>query len=432
VDANFYSDSEESDAGHQFVASGTATDYTEKTLLVKNNRGLLVNKNFEPEDYPEGGYIFNNAARNGVTFKDYGELVRIMGTDTGTNTPTTIDDPTSGNMGLPKLMTDNATVVTPIINNGDTTSPTQGLGQQYFMAMPMLAILGQPNPTGEARIDLNYPGYNFNISDQRRAQEFIKDFDRMSAAGTIPQLMYIYQPNDHTGGVQAPNQASVINTGAATIPNYGAGPMGLIADGDVGLGMVINHIMSSPIYYDAATNTGSAIFVTWDDAQTTVDHIHPHRNIVLVISPFAKPGYMSTKHYSSASIVKTEELLLGLPPNNLGDLLATDLRDMFQPTYNNITAAQVPVTVTAKYEQSNEGKKIWAFVNKLDVASGPDRDSMRLGELTRLSIAADDLHKSAETSHKLKSRSYRKEQKKLLDQAERLVNGPKPRDTDGD
>jgi len=432
VGANFYSDSEESDAGHQFVASGTATDYTEKTLLVKSNRGLLVNKNFEPEDYPEGGYIFNNAARNGVTFKDYGELVRIMGTDTGTNTPTTIDDPTSGNMGLPKLMTDNATVVTPIINNGDTTSPTQGLGQQYFMAMPMLAILGQPNPTGEARIDLNYPGYNFNISDQRRAQEFIKDFDRMSAAGTIPQLMYIYQPNDHTGGVQAPNQASVINTGAATIPNYGAGPMGLIADGDVGLGMVINHIMSSPIYYDAATNTGSAIFVTWDDAQTTVDHIHPHRNIVLVISPFAKPGYMSTKHYSSASIVKTEELLLGLPPNNLGDLLATDLRDMFQPTYNNITAAQVPVTVTAKYEQSNEGKKIWAFVNKLDVASGPDRDSMRLGELTRLSIAADDLHKSAETNHKLKSRSYRKEQKKLLDQAERLVNGPKPRDTDGD
>jgi len=428
---NFYSDSEESDAGHQFVASGTATDYTQKTLLVKNNRGLLVNKNFEPEDYPEGGYIFNNAVRNGVTFKNYGELIRIQGTDTGTSTPNTVDDPTSGNAGLPALQSDNATVVTPIVNKGDTTSPTQGLGQQYFMALPMLAILGQPNTNGEARMDLNYPGYNFNISDQRRALEFIKDFDRMVAAGTLPQFLYIYQPNDHTGGIQAPNLSSVVNTGAATVPNYGPGPMALIADGDIGLGMVINHIMNSPIYYDAPSNTGSAIFVTWDDSQSTVDHIHPHRNIVMTVSPFAKPGYMSTKHYSSASIVKTEELLLGLPPNNLGDLLATDLRDMFQPTYNNITAAKVGVTVTAKVDQSIEGKKIWALVNQLDVAAGPDRDSMRLGELTRLSIAADDLHKSAEKRKKLKSRAYRKQQERLMDQAERLVNGPKPRDTDG-
>ncbi|MDQ2733150.1 MAG: beta-propeller fold lactonase family protein, partial [Armatimonadota bacterium] len=73
---NYFSDSEESDAGHQFCASGTSTDYTQKTLLVKGGRGLLVNKNFEPEDYPESGYIYNNAARNGVTFKDYGALVR--------------------------------------------------------------------------------------------------------------------------------------------------------------------------------------------------------------------------------------------------------------------------------------------------------------------------------------------------------------------
>src|ERR1700737_2916760 len=82
---NYYSDSEESDAGHQFCASGTATDYTEKTLLVKTGRGLLVNKNFEPEDYPANGYIFNNAARNGVSFKDYGEEYRIDGSDTGTS-----------------------------------------------------------------------------------------------------------------------------------------------------------------------------------------------------------------------------------------------------------------------------------------------------------------------------------------------------------
>ena len=221
---NYYSDAEESDAGHQFAASGTATDYTEKTLLVKTGRGLLVNKNFEPEDYPEGGYIFNNAARNGVSFKDYGALVRIEGTDTGSSKPTTINDSRSGNVGYPKLNGSNLS--NPLVNLGDTgggthdpsdtttqtvgTSP--GLGQSYFMKLPILSILGTNNDgTGEARLDKNYPGYNFNISDQRRAQEFIADFDRMVNAGTLPKFLYIYQPNDHTGGVQAPN-ATVVGT----------------------------------------------------------------------------------------------------------------------------------------------------------------------------------------------------------------------------
>src|SRR5271165_1625957 len=116
---HYYSESEESDAGHQFLSSGTASDYTEKTLLVKSGRGLLVNKNFEPEDYPENGYIFNNLARWGKSFKDYGELIRIDGTDTGTSTPTTINDPLSGNVGYPTLQSDNFTVTNnPLVNAG--------------------------------------------------------------------------------------------------------------------------------------------------------------------------------------------------------------------------------------------------------------------------------------------------------------------------
>src|SRR5262249_4156100 len=189
---NYYSDSEESDAGHQFSASGTATDYTEKTLLVKSGRGLLVNKNFEPEDYPESGYIFNNAARNGVSFKDYGAMIRIQGTDTGTSTPTTLTDPLSGNAGYPQLRANNQDVTNPLVNLGNTTTVTQGLGQLYFMAMPVLAILGGNNANGEPRVDRNYPGYNFNISDQRRAIEFINDFHPMGKKGTVHPLPLIY------------------------------------------------------------------------------------------------------------------------------------------------------------------------------------------------------------------------------------------------
>src|SRR5271165_4681383 len=204
---NYYSDSEESDAGHQFSASGTATDYTEKTLLVKSGRGLLVNKNFEPEDYPESGYIFNNAARNGVSFKEYGVFAaRIEGSDTGTSQPTTLNDPPSGNCGAPELNPDNFHLSDPLVNLGDVTTPVNGgLGQSFFMKLPGLAVMGENNASGEPHLDHNYPGYNFNISDQRRAQEFMTDFDRMLAAGTLPQFIYLYIPNEHTGSVQCPN-----------------------------------------------------------------------------------------------------------------------------------------------------------------------------------------------------------------------------------
>ena len=429
---NYYSLSEESDAGHQFCSSGTASDYTEKTLLVKSGRGLLVNKNFEPEDYPESGYIFNNAARNGVSFKDYGELARIGGTDTGTSTPTTLNDPLSGLVGYPQLQANLFNITSPLVSAGDVTTATQGLGQSYFMTLPMLAILGQPNANGEPRLDTNYPGYNFNISDQRRAQQFIADFDRMVQAGTLPQFLYIYVPNDHTGGVQAPNKGSVIQTGSNQYGNA-ASNVQQVADGDVALGMIVQHIMNSPAYYNSQTNTGAAIFMTYDDAQSTLDHIHPHRTPLIVVSPFAKPGYVGKKHYSTASIVKTEELLLGLPPNNLGDLLATDLRDMFQTSYNGVAAPNVKFNFKVNYVPSPEGTKIWALVSQLDT-SAPDRDSIRLGSLGRLSQAADDLHKKAAKQGRLNTKWYLKEQAELYEQAVRLVNtaAPATHDADGD
>jgi YVTN family beta-propeller protein len=419
---NYYSDSEESDAGHQFAASGTSSDYTQKTFLVKGGRGLLVNKNFEPEDYPESGYIFNNAARNGVDFKDYGAMIRIDGTDTGTNKPTTLNDPPSGDAGYPALQADNFTVTNPLLNLGDVTSAAQGLGQSYFLSLPVVAVLGGNNPSGEAHLDSNYPGYNFNISDQRRAQEFIADFDRMSAAGMLPKFIYIYQPNDHTGSVQAPNAGIANPPGSSTALQQ-------VADGDVALGMVVEHIMKSPAYFDPQTKEGSAIFITYDDAQSSLDHIHPHRTPLVVVSPYAKPGYAGLQHYSTASIVKTEELLLGLPPNNYGDLFATDLRDLFQPTYNGLTADNLHFTREVAYVPSVEGKRIWALVHKLDT-SAPDRDSRRLGVLARLSMRADELHDVAVRQRRLRSREYKTQQAALYKDALRLANSQPVRDND--
>jgi hypothetical protein len=81
---------------------------------------------------------------------------------------------------------------------------------------------------------------------------------------------------------------------------------------------IVSHIMSSPVYYEPNSNTGSAIFITYTSSQSMVDHINPHRSAFVLVSAFAKPGAVGAKHYSSASVVKTAELLLGLPPNTIG------------------------------------------------------------------------------------------------------------------
>ena len=453
---NYYSDAEESDGGHQFSASGTASDYTEKTLLVKGGRGLLANKNFEPEDYPEGGYIFNNAARNGVSFKDYGALIRASGTDNGYANPAITIDPPSGNGGLPLVSptgtgTESNSVVngqnttnvppaatTPVeVPGSDVTTQTVGLGQSYFLKNPVLAILGEKNANGEPYLDVNYPGYNFGISDQRRALEFNRDFDRMAAAGTLPQFIYLYQPNDHTGPAATTN-----------ISITGGSPSGaeLIADGDTALGMVVKHIMGSTAYYNSADGTGSAIFMTYDDAQSGRDHLDPHRTPMIVISPYAKPGFLGTRHYSTASIVKTEELLLGLPPNNYGDLLATDLRDMFQARYNGIALgpdgltliqtqtgkALVKLHSKSTYVATAEGRKVWTLAGMLDT-SAPDRDSRRLSLVTLLSMQADSLHRAAVKKNRLHTAGYKAAQARVYRAAVRVVSGPKAGgDADGD
>ena len=207
--------------------------------------------------------------------------------------------------------------------------------------------------------------------------------------------------------------------------------------------MVVKHIMGSTTYYNSADGTGSAIFMTYDDAQSGRDHLDPHRTPLLVISPYAKPGFLGTRHYSTASIVKTEELLLGLPPNNYGDLFATDLRDMFQSTYNGIALGADGLTLVqtrtgkalfklrdkSTYVATAEGRRVWKLSEKLD-SSSPDQDSRRLSLVTLLSMQADSLYHQAAKKHALHSAHYKAAQARVYRAAVRVVNGPKAGDGD--
>jgi hypothetical protein len=193
--------------------------------------------------------------------------------------------------------------------------------------------------------------------------------------------------------------------------------------------MVIAHVMQSRVYYDPQTGTGAAIFIVPDDAQSSLDHIHPHRSPLVVVSPFARPHYTGKKHYSTASIVKTEELLLGLPPNNLGDLLASDLCDLFQDHYNGITLSPAEFNRAVKYQATPAGRKVWTLARKLNLAR-PDQDSRRVGALGRLSLQADFLYKAARKHGALRSRAYQKKQQGLMQAAYRVLNAPAPENRD--
>jgi DNA-binding beta-propeller fold protein YncE len=334
---NLFADAEESDAGHQFVSAGIASVFTEKTLLVKTGRRPLVNKNEDPEDYPRAGYIFQSLALGRRTFRDYGDYVRVSGYDEGEARDPKTDDP-------------------HFVDENDTHAPTQGLGGLYSLDVPAPLAL-------DGHVDLDYPGWNLRIRDERRAREFIRDFSGLERAGEMPEFTHIWLPADHGGA-------------GKNIPPLSEE----VADGDRALGLIVEYLTHLPEW------SATAIFIMPDDAQSTRDHVNEHRSYALVLSPYSKRGYVGMRHLSTVSVLKTEEEILGLPALSLGDALAGDLSDFFTPTPDPAPYDHIPVPAQSA---SLEGRRIAALLERTD-QSGPDADE-RAPAIVALSLQADRL-----------------------------------------
>ena len=188
------------------------------------------------------------------------------------------------------------------VEGSDEHAGVEPEGQRLLLNAPV------PRPVFEAS-DRHFPTFNLGIPDQVRVSEFEWDFGRRLAAGKVPGLIVIRLPNDHTAEPRPqdgyPYRASYV------------------ADNDLALGRIVAYLSKTPIWKD------SAVFVTEDDAQGGVDHVDAHRSILLVASPWVKPGTVAHRHSSMGSIVKTVDELLGLGPLNLEDALAGDLSEMF-------------------------------------------------------------------------------------------------------
>jgi DNA-binding beta-propeller fold protein YncE len=162
----------------------------------------------------------------------------------------------------------------------------------------------KPNiPALEGHFCPYYTSWDTNVKDTTRVSQWKREFDSLVVQNAVPRLNTLRLINDHTEGLRK---------GAPT-------PFAQVADNDLAFGLFIEHLSQSPIWKE------SAVFVLEDDAQNGADHVDAHRSIAFVISPYTKRHYKDHTLYSTNSMLRTMELILGLPPMSQHDAAATPM-----------------------------------------------------------------------------------------------------------
>jgi DNA-binding beta-propeller fold protein YncE len=151
------------------------------------------------------------------------------------------------------------------------------------------------------------PSFDLAIKDVYREQVWEHDFDSLVAINAVPQFNSVRICNDHTSGQQK---------GAIS-------PIAAVGDNDLAIGKFIEHLSKSPIWKE------SVVFILEDDAQNGPDHIDAHRSPVLVAGAYVKRGAVVHNMYSTSGVLRTIELILGLPPMSQYDAAAMPLYDCF-------------------------------------------------------------------------------------------------------
>lgn len=167
--------------------------------------------------------------------------------------------------------------------------------------------------TLENHICPNYSSWDLNILDISREKVWEHDFDSLLLTNDVPRFNTIRFGNDHTSGM-AKNAYS---------------PFAAVADNDLALGRFVEHLSKSSIWKE------SAVFVLEDDAQNGADHVDAHRSIAFVISPFVKRKSVDHTHYTTSSMLRTIELILGLQPMSQYDAAATPMWRCFTSSTDN-------------------------------------------------------------------------------------------------
>ncbi len=278
-----YADSEVSVDGHLITGMSLANDYVQKGTAQNYSRdGKSFDMGIYPITYPPKGPVFDQAVRQNVTFRNYGELA-------------------AGNTPLTLLAGDRRPEYAQVQANTDLAYPNN-------VQIGCLTPGGAVGNLAACAQDSGVLGTGGSLAAaDSRVNEFQAVFAVQDATGTVPTFNYLILPNDHTNGTK-PN---TYTTQAFT------------ADNDLGLGQIVDIISHSSIW------ESSAIFVIEDDSQDGADHVDAHRMPAFVISPWAKRGAVVHTRYDQYSVLRTAEILAGLQPLSINDALATPMYDAF-------------------------------------------------------------------------------------------------------
>jgi YVTN family beta-propeller protein len=181
----------------------------------------------------------------------------------------------------------------------------------------------------------SFPPFDMSIPDMKRYDVFAAEFKEFVEKGTVPRLSILRIPRDHTSGT-SPGQ----NT-----------PRAMVADNDLAIGHLVELISHSAIWKE------SAIFILEDDAQNGPDHVDAHRSILFAISPFSRRGVVDSTLYTTSGVLRTIELILGLPPMSQYDAAATPMYNAFttSPDLRPFTHLEARINLDEKNDWNAPG-----------------------------------------------------------------------------
>jgi YVTN family beta-propeller protein len=165
-------------------------------------------------------------------------------------------------------------------------------------------------PVLEGKICKTFTSWDESVPDTTRFKQWKHDFDSLLAINQVPQLNTLRFINDHTEG---------LSTGRKT-------PFAHVADNDYAVGLFIEYLSKSSIW------DSSAVFILEDDAQNGPDHVDAHRSTAYVAGGYVKRGYVDHTMYSTSGMLRTIELILGMPPMSQYDAAAEPMWRCFNKT----------------------------------------------------------------------------------------------------
>lgn len=338
---NFYVCAEVSQDGWQWSISGMASPYgSRNTPYNYSGRGRSYDtegqNNGEPVELlglnnvakPAAGYIWENCARSKVTYRNYGMFTQFI-------------DPSDKRNTLIPGAKDSFPNIKALLDHTDSS-------YRHF-----------DNMYADSPI---YSEYDFTFKGQlkkygengmsNRFDEWKKEFDECVRKGEMPRFQSVRLGNDHTMGTRA------------NVPT----PQSLVADNDYAVGKLVEAVSNSPFWKD------TAICILEDDAQAGIDHIDAHRSTAYVISPYIQKGTVDSRFYNTDSMLRTIEVLLGMPPMSQYDAVATPIL-CFGKTADNIepyTAIKPSRDIVCKVNTRNsyrakDSEKIPRFAEESEI-----------------------------------------------------------------